>query len=145
MYKDSDFEIALRVRLSQKNQLALLWIKRPLFVLDMPCYCDETKSETTDHYDDVLDENDENDNLDDNIEALFNGVSDDDSDLDFNEDVGSRRSRSSGKRSIRVQSAPTVINEKRPFSAAPHVFKKTEIKPFKMSLRWIIFFYYNKD
>ena len=103
-------------------------------MLDMPCYCDEAKSETTDHYDDVLDENDENDNLDDNIEALFNGVSDDDSDLDFNEDIGSRRSRSSGKRSIRVQSAP-VINEKRPFSAAPNVFKKTEIKPFKMSLR----------
>ena len=108
--------------------------KRPLFVLDMPCYCDE-KSNNNDQCDEAFDENDENDSLDENIEALFHGVSDD-SDLDL-EDVVSRRSRSSGKRSIRVQSAPTVINEKRPFSATPYSFKPTEVKPFKMTLRQV--------
>ena len=100
----------------------------------MPCYCDE-KSNNNEQFDEAFNENDENDSLDDNIEALFHGVSDD-SDVDLDE-VVSRRSRSSGKRSIRVQSAPTVIDEKRPFSAIPYSFKPTEVKPFKMTLRQV--------
>ena len=119
-----------------KTFLIVLMQSRPLFVLDMPCYCDE-KSNNNDQCDEAFDENDENDSLDENIEALFHGVSDD-SDLDL-EDVVSRRSRSSGKRSIRVQSAPTVINEKRPFSATPYSFKPTEVKPFKMTLRQVTY------
>ena len=125
--------------------------KRPLFVLDMPCYCDEKSSRNTnyDQFDEVLEEEEENNednfSLDENIEALFDGVTDD-SDLD--EDVViSRRNGNSGKRSIRVQSAPTIIDEKRqqrrqrPFSAIPHSFKPTEVKPFKMTVRQVKVFW----
>ena len=56
-------------------------------MLDMPCYCDD-KIKSNEHINEIIDENNENDSLDDNIDALFNGVSDDDeSDLDLGKDL----------------------------------------------------------
>ena len=84
--------------------------KKPLFVLDMPCYCAKNEEEQ--------------ESVDETFETLFDGVSDD-SDLD--EVV----TRSSTRKSLRVQSAPIVIVE-RPTSA---VLKPTVLRPFKMTLR----------
>ena len=92
--------------------------RRPLFVLDMPCYCSNENIQ-------------DNESIEEQIEALFNGVSDED-DEESCDDL-ELVTRSSTKRSIRVQSAPIIIDEKRPHSAFN--FKPTVVKPFKMTLR----------
>ena len=87
--------------------------KKPLFVLDMPCYCkDATEPPLSRHEELSFDENDES--LEEQINALFEGVSDNETDNEF---------ELKHKPVKRVQSAP------------PAKFKPTEIKPFGMTLR----------
>ena len=73
---------------------------------------------------------------------MFDGVTDDD-DEDINDHL-LMVPRSASKRSIRVQSAPIIIGDKNSKPKSSFVKKKFEptvIKPFKMTLRYLILYY----
>ena len=90
--------------------------EKPLFVLDMPCYCNDATegSRGLSRHDDLTSFEEEDESLEEQINALFEGVSDQETDEEI--ELKSKRSR-------RVQSAP------------PAKFKPTEVKPFSMTLR----------
>ena len=72
---------------------------------------------------------------------MFDGVTDDDEDIN---DHLLMVPRSASKRSIRVQSAPIIIGDKNSKPKSSFVKKKFEptvIKPFKMTLRYLILYY----
>ena len=99
-------------------------VKKPLFVLDVPCTCASKNREQ-------LFDTTEDSDVEEEIHHIFDGVSEESDD-----DLNLRPSRAKSKVSLRVQSAPIYIDEPpKPNSSKP--FKPTVIRPFSMTKRYL--------